>query len=780
MIESSFESRATILEKHKDATLVVMSTCVPLSECYKLNKICRDLNISCGMAKGYGLYGFAAVDFGDIVHIRPKDKATDLEFMVSSVVQENDSMSVKLHVSPDQSFFFFPGNVVKFNIPFENHELSEQYEIISVDEKTTSFMIPGTNMSLLTNSNLYVSCQPKKVEIRNCPFSEQIEAMYESRPSVMAACEIIEEFNNSGLVIEPRKGEHLEIWLQRAKQLYLMKNIPWDDDEEKRFTRLYNASCSSFHPINAALAAFMGELLKALSKQHMIPDQPMVLDFTSTHYIDALSPEDCSIDNLSILDEKEVNLSVVKLFGIENARKISHFRTLIVGAGALGCSSIMFARVLRLGCGSNGKIILVDNDYVSHSNLSRQPYFSKDDAESKNNAKAEIVSKKVKQELSSMHVVPRVSLMDSQSLYQIASPGEYDSLDCIVSAVDNIKARLFLDELCHALDKVLIDSGTNGYDFNTDVYIPYVTKAYHDNSFFENETNCSEKTFIYHKRHAIQHTFFVFTSLMNLFLSCKLREEAEEVAIKQFRALFVSHLEKVLAKHPDVKEWPSGVLPKPLDQLPCHDQLFQDFRNIILDAFDNMHLMVDDGITFNKDNKHHVRLFLIMNNCIAQCYRVSPCRDEMEVRKEAGMMPAIITSSACASALMTMNMIQCAIYRDSISPAIFCNSQLDCGDSSLIQYPLREKRSSFFIKKTVSKEETLEELVKVAQNFLPSSSLTELVFVGSSVASIKLPFNTKKTLFKDVTEHMTTSKIIVECVFDEGKYLNRYIICSIK
>jgi len=43
----------------------------------------------------------------------------------------------------------------------------------------------------------------------------------------------------------------------------------------------------------------------------------------------------------------------------------------------------------------------------------------------------------------------------------------WDNLDCVVNAVDNIKARLFVDGRCVFYQKPLLESGTLGTQCNS-------------------------------------------------------------------------------------------------------------------------------------------------------------------------------------------------------------------------------------------------------------------------------------------------------------------------
>lgn len=56
----------------------------------------------------------------------------------------------------------------------------------------------------------------------------------------------------------------------------------------------------------------------------------------------------------------------------------------------------------------------------------------------------------------------------------------WESRDFVVNAVDNVKARLFVDGRCVWFSKPLFESGTLGTKCNSQVIIPHQTQSYGD------------------------------------------------------------------------------------------------------------------------------------------------------------------------------------------------------------------------------------------------------------------------------------------------------------
>jgi molybdopterin/thiamine biosynthesis adenylyltransferase len=129
-----------------------------------------------------------------------------------------------------------------------------------------------------------------------------------------------------------------------------------------------------------------------------------------------------------------------------------------IGVGALGCE---IAKNLALT--GVGKIILVDDDTIETSNLSRQMLFVPGD---EGRPKAEVAGERLKKMNPFMEVEWHFTKL------QEVSTKVYESADVIIGGLDNIKARLDLNNICLRLKKPLIDSGTLGFEGHVHLVLP--------------------------------------------------------------------------------------------------------------------------------------------------------------------------------------------------------------------------------------------------------------------------------------------------------------------
>ncbi len=102
--------------------------------------------------------------------------------------------------------------------------------------------------------------------------------------------------------------------------------------------------------------------------------------------------------------------------------------------------------------------------------------------------------------------VEALKLRVSPENHQIFTDDFWESLDLVTNAVDNIKARQFVDSRCVFYGKPLFESGTLGTKCNSQVIIPHETQSYNDSRDPDEESIplCTLKNFPYLIEHTIQ------------------------------------------------------------------------------------------------------------------------------------------------------------------------------------------------------------------------------------------------------------------------------------
>ncbi|XP_073141807.1 ubiquitin-activating enzyme E1 1-like isoform X2 [Henckelia pumila] len=164
----------------------------------------------------------------------------------------------------------------------------------------------------------------------------------------------------------------------------------------------------------------------------------------------------------------------ISVFGSKLQKKLEEAKVFIVGSGALGCEFLKNVALMGVCCGDEGKLTITDDDVIEKSNLSRQFLFRDwNIGQAKSTVAASAASL----------INPRLHV---EALQNRASPETenvfddtfWENLSVIINALDNVNARLYIDQRCLYFQKPLLESGTLGAKCNTQMVIPHLTENY--------------------------------------------------------------------------------------------------------------------------------------------------------------------------------------------------------------------------------------------------------------------------------------------------------------
>ena len=139
-------------------------------------------------------------------------------------------------------------------------------------------------------------------------------------------------------------------------------------------------------------------------------------------------------------------------------------KVLVIGAGGIGCELIKDLALLGIG-----KLTVVDLDTIDVSNLNRQFLFRKEHV---GMSKAEVAATAARRLHPSMEVsflCENVKKFDHSSL---------DPFDLVLSALDNIDARRYLNRICLTAGKPLIEAGSTGFIGQSRVIVKNKSECY--------------------------------------------------------------------------------------------------------------------------------------------------------------------------------------------------------------------------------------------------------------------------------------------------------------
>lgn len=477
----------------KNYNLVIINNCT-FEDALSLNRICHKLSIPFIMSGAFGLVGYVFNDFGDQFTILDTDGETYENLIIKSV-NENIITFKDKHNLGDSDILLVTtlDNIV--------HEILVKVTLTPFEIK----LVKPLEFSKLEIKSIIKKKIPKTINfqmlkdnLENIDFTLSDYSVDFSRPNdlhelIKAYNCYIEKYEKSP---RPWSTADFEVFTSFIKDFHL-KNTDYVK-LAKKFCFTIQGDVLPFCSIIGAVVSH--EALKALGHKY----NPI----TQWYYLDYLE----LIDNKEIdeyTDNKFRNYrstsnvypqyeGLVNVFGRNLLEKIQDAKPFIVGSGAIGCEILK-----NLGMMGVKQMYLADPDYIEKSNLSRQFLFSDSDIRK---SKAQTAANKIKifNPESNIQVFENKVCGETENIF---SSNFYSNVDILLNALDNVDARIYMDEQAIKYSLPLIDSGTMGSKGNVQVIIPYLTESYGSSKDPDEKSGipiCTIKSFPYKPEHTIQ------------------------------------------------------------------------------------------------------------------------------------------------------------------------------------------------------------------------------------------------------------------------------------
>ena len=150
----------------------------------------------------------------------------------------------------------------------------------------------------------------------------------------------------------------------------------------------------------------------------------------------------------------------------------------MIGAGALGCEYLKNFAMMGISTSDKNisNVTVADNDYIELSNLSRQFLFRNTDI---GESKSICACREVKNMNNDFNCISIQKLVckDTENIF---NDKFWEKQNIIISAVDNLSARKYIDNKCTFFSLPLIDAGTEGTNASSDIFYPWKTICYND------------------------------------------------------------------------------------------------------------------------------------------------------------------------------------------------------------------------------------------------------------------------------------------------------------
>ncbi len=458
-----------------------------------INNICRQHNVKYISARTLGLAGQIFCDFGDSFIVNDTDGEQPQDGYISAITVEDEYATVTcvdphgLTNDAHVTFLEIEG-IIGLNTLAPAQVKVIDKERFRVEYKFNADTIySGNGRFQQVKQPVSVKFHPLQESINNPEFVLTNLLDFERPQKLHAAFRTFD--------VQP---PDFNTFCTEYQKLYSL--------DEDLIARFYFSSNGKLTPMQSIIGGLVAqEVLKASSGK-----------FNPIHqwlYFDAL---ECLPDNFKEQETTPTGSrydSQVAVFGQEFQEKLSQQQYFIVGAGAIGCELLKNFAMIGLGC-NNGKLIVTDMDTIERSNLNRQFLFRDNDIGS---FKSEVAARAAKVMNSDLNIEAHQNRVgkENEAVYDETF---FSQLTGVANALDNIKARLYMDSQCVIHQKPLLESGTLGTKGNVQVIVPHLTESYGSSQDPPEQSIpvCTIKNFPNSISHTIQWSRDQFEGLFNM------------------------------------------------------------------------------------------------------------------------------------------------------------------------------------------------------------------------------------------------------------------------
>uniref|UniRef100_A0A8C6L8X4 E1 ubiquitin-activating enzyme n=1 Tax=Nothobranchius furzeri TaxID=105023 RepID=A0A8C6L8X4_NOTFU len=382
-----------------------------------------------------------------------------------------------------------------------------------------------------------------------------------------------------------------------------------------------------------------------------------------------------------------------------------------VGCGAIGCEMLKNFALLGVGlASSSGEVCITDPDLIEKSNLNRQFLFRPHHIQKPKSTTAAEATREINPELQVEAHLHKVC----PATENIYNDSFYSTMNIVVTALDNVEARRYVDSRCVSNQRPLLDSGTMGTKGHTEIIVPNLTESYnsHRDPPEEEIPFCTLKSFPSVIEHTIQwardkfesafvhkpsmynafwqmhpsaeavlHRMQAGESLEGSFQVIKLLsrrpshwEQCIAAARLKFEKYFKRKGQQLLHSFPletRLKDgslfWQSPKRPPTPIEFDLKDPFSEEEREAItqLEQAITSNKTTPDGLhmsslQFEKDddNNGHIDFVTSASSLRARMYSIEPA-DRLKTKRIAGkIIPAIATATAAVAGMVALELIK--------------------------------------------------------------------------------------------------------------------------
>ena len=473
------------LSKIKEFDVVIITEFMKTDIIYRINRECHENNKGFIYTANFGLAGFVFSDFGKKHIILDKSGKEKGKFYISNITREkNGKMTIDFNHTEkrlkEKGYLIF--KQVEGMIEL-NSLVPRYYE--AVEDNDNEFIIGDT-------SSYYDYSGGGIVEEYEYPLEKEyktLEANFMNPTHNMREYDYIKNksfrkqllhilviniqnyYDNNGrlpeLNNEMESEELLKEIIKFTKNIgnnEFFKNMPeLNDNLIKDLIKFSMAQ----HP---SLCSFLGGFVS----QEAIKYTGLYCPLNQWFWIDIYDETIININNVNrtLLNSRYDDL--ISIYGQELIEKLHNSNMFLIGAGAVGCEYLKILSLMGVATKPNFKVTVTDNDCIENSNLNRQFLFKKEHIGKSKSLIACEQAKKINPEFNCEHLQIEVR----EETEDFFNENFFKNQDFVLIAVDNVKARNYINNQCTLHRIKLIECGTLGENASSQLIIPFITEEY--------------------------------------------------------------------------------------------------------------------------------------------------------------------------------------------------------------------------------------------------------------------------------------------------------------
>lgn len=468
----------------------------------QINDVASKNNIQFIGCTTYGVHGHIFCDFGNEFMVNDTDGEEAKTGLIINLKKNKEDNKNIINMQSAEEHELLNGNIVSFTSPQLKHL---QVPIKLIDLNNFKIEVNDDDYQKINNTQeSFTFFQIKeKCIVNHKSFNKYLE---QSISETVGNINMLDICNMDKSLAQHAFYTYMLQFIDKHKRL----PKSWDDEDAdnvyEELLRIYPEAEDNKEFIKLLCKTMNGQTMPTISVIGSIVSQEIIKGSTHKYMpLDQFYYFE-SVDSLPVYDISQCDIECeqnnrytnqIKLFGTEMNEKIRNSNIFLVGAGAIGCEHAKNMAMMGIG-----KLTVTDMDTIEKSNLSRQFLFRNDNI---GQFKSDVLGKAVNKMNPHVNVISQQNKVGSETIH-IYDDKFFNELTCVTNALDNVQARLFVDSLCVASKKPLLESGTLGTKCNVQAIIPNLTDSYGSTSDPPEKSIpvCTLKNFPYNISHCIQ------------------------------------------------------------------------------------------------------------------------------------------------------------------------------------------------------------------------------------------------------------------------------------